>query len=275
MSAFTGTGALVRLNLRRDRIWLPLWIVLVAVLPLAFGASFAELYPSAEALRAFAEENMRTPASVGLLGLVFSPTLGGLVAWRAGLQGAILIAPVSIILIVRYTRTEEEAGRRELLGAAAVGRLAPVTAALSVVQGANLAIAALIAAGLIALGLPAGGAIALGLSGAMAGWVFAALAALAAQLAETAGTARGIALAAFGVAYVVRVAGDAGGVQGGFYGLNWLSPVGWVRLTRAFAGEQWAGTSAPASCRRVSARRSPLRPSAAPWRWPGGCTGRP
>jgi ABC-2 type transport system permease protein len=239
MNALAGTGRLIRLNLRRDRIWLPLWIVVVTLVPLGIASSFAALYPNAPALQAFAEENMRTPASVGLLGLVFSPTLGGLVAWRTGLQSAILIAPVSLVLMVRYTRTEEEAGRRELLGATVVGRLAPLTGALVVVLGANLAIAALLAAGLIALGLPAGGSIALGLSAASGGWMFAAVAAVAAQLAESPGAARGLALAAFGLAYVVRIAGDAGGEQGGQYFLTWLSPLGWVRLTRPFAGEQW------------------------------------
>ena len=49
---------------------------------------------------------------------------------------------------------DEESGRRELLGAAVVGRQAPLTAALAVVLGANLVIAGLIAAGLVAVGLP-------------------------------------------------------------------------------------------------------------------------
>jgi ABC-2 type transport system permease protein len=37
----------------------------------------------------------------------------------------------------------------------------------------------------------------------------------------------------------VRTLGDAGGEQSGTYWLNWLSPLGWLRLTRAFAGERW------------------------------------
>ena len=82
-----------------------------------------------------------------MLGLVFSRSLGGLVAWRSGLNGAILIAPVALLFIIRYTRTEEEAGRRELLGSTVVGRFAPLTAALVVVFAASLIIATIISTG--------------------------------------------------------------------------------------------------------------------------------
>ncbi len=49
--------------------------------------------------------------------------------------------------MIRHTCTEEQAGWRELLGATVVGRQAPLTAALLVALGANLAIGALIRAG--------------------------------------------------------------------------------------------------------------------------------
>lgn len=239
MNGFVGTDSLVRLILRRDRLVLAIWVLVVALIPIGMAASFAELYPTTEALRAFADASMSTPATVAMLGHVYSPTIGGLVAWRSGLQSAILIVPVSLLLVIRHTRADEEAGRRELLGSTVVGRQAPLTAALIVVLGTNLVIAALIAGGLIALGLPAAGSIALGLSAASAGWVFAAVAGIAAQLTESPGAARGIALATFGVAYLVRIVGDALGQHSGVSWLSWLSPLGWVRLTRAFTEERW------------------------------------
>jgi len=196
----TGTGTLVRLILRRDRIALPLWVAVVSLLPMALAASFAQLYPTAAALQEFAAENMATPAAIAVLGLVYAPTLGGLVAWRSGLQSAILIGIVSLLLVIRHTRSEEAAGRRELLGGSVVGRYAALTAALLVALGANLVIAALIAGGLIGLGLPTAGAIALGLSAASGGWIFAAVGAVAAQLTERPGAARGIGLGAFALA---------------------------------------------------------------------------
>ncbi len=235
MSQLAGTGALIWLILRRDRLWLAIWIVVAALAPIGFAASAIGLYPTAEALKAYADESMNTPAAVALLGRVFSPTLGGVVAWRTGLQSAILIAPVSILFVIRHTRTEEGKGRRELLGATVVGRQAPLTAALAVVFGASLVIAALIATGLTGLGLPVPGSIAFGLSSAATGCVFAAIAGVAAQLTESPGAARGIALVVFGFLYLLRAIGDLAGPMW----LSWLSPVGWMRLTRAFAGEQW------------------------------------
>lgn len=239
MTEFSGTSALIRLILRRDWVKLLIWIGLVGLIPIGIASSFAQLYPTADAINAYADEVMRTPATVGMLGLVFSRSLGGLVAWRAGLNGAILIAPVALLFIIRYTRTEEEAGRRELLGSTVVGRFAPLTAALVVVFAASLLIAAIVSSGLIGLGLPTAGSIVLGLSAAAVGWVFASIAGVSAQLTESPGTARGIALSAFGLAYLLRAVGDAGGEQGKQFWLSWLSPLGWVRLTRAFAGEQW------------------------------------
>jgi ABC-2 type transport system permease protein len=239
MNSLAGTGTLIRLILRRDRIALPIWIVLVALVPIGVATTFAALYPTPQALQAYADLSMSTPATVGVLGFVYSPTVGGLTAWRTGLNSAFLIVPVSILLIIRHTRTEEEVGRRELLGSTVVGRLAPLSAALIVVLGANLLIAALIAGGLIGVGLPPAGSIVLGLSAASAGWIFAALAGLVAQLTESPGAARGMTLTLFGLSWLMRAVGDLGADSAGRAWLSWLSPLGWVRLTRAYADERW------------------------------------
>ena len=71
---------------------------------------------------------------------------------------------MSVLTVVRHTRTEEETGRLELIGATVVGRYAPLTAALLAVGLANLAVAVLVALGLIGVGLPAAGSVALGLA---------------------------------------------------------------------------------------------------------------
>lgn len=236
---FRGTGALIRLILRRDRFKFLTWILLVGLIPTSMAASYAELYPTAEALQGFADLIMENPAEIGVLGFVYRVTIGGLTAWRAGLNGAFLIVPVSILFVIRHTRSEEEAGRRELLGGTVIGRLAPLTAALVVVFGANLMIGTVIAVGLISLGLPAAGSITFGLSAASTGCVFAALAGVTAQLTENPGPARGIALAIFAVSWLMRAVGDLSGAPGAEGLLSWLSPLGWLRLTRAFADEQW------------------------------------
>lgn len=238
MNAFTGTGALVRFILRRDRVALPIWVLLFPLLAVSFAASYARLYPTPTALHGFADEVAGSPAEIAMLGNVFAPTLGGLTAWRWSMATAILIGVASFLTVIRHTRTEEEKGRLELLGATVVGRHAPLSAALIVTYGADLLVGILTTVALISLGLPVTGSVALGLSAAAVGWLFAAIAGVTAQLAQTAGAAKGLAAVILGVSYLMRAIGEAG-AQSGITWLTWLSPLGWMRSIRPFANEQW------------------------------------
>jgi ABC-2 type transport system permease protein len=238
MNAFAGTGGLVRLILRRDRVVMPIWVLFIALLAISTAASFSKLYPTPEVRQAYIQEIANSPAEVAMLGFAYAPTPGALVAWRWSVQGVLIAGLASLFTVVRHTRTEEEAGRRELLGATVVGRFAPLTAALLVTFAADTALAAIVAGGLMGLGLPASGSVALGSSIAGAGWVFAALGGVTAQLTESAGTARGIGGAFVGLAYLLRALGDSGG-KSGLGWLSWLSPMGWARFTRPFADERW------------------------------------
>ncbi|PRX96853.1 ABC transporter permease [Allonocardiopsis opalescens] len=237
MTAFAGTGGLIRLILRRDRVLLPLWIALSAALPASISVSTTRLYTTPAELAAFTAQAMANPAQLAMRGQIFAPTVGGLTAWTVGMSGALIGGTVSLLLVVRHTRVEEAAGRRELLGATVVGRAAPPAAALAVVLGGNLLLALLAAAGLAATGLPVGGSLLLGLSMAAAGGVFAAVGALAAQLTQGAGTARGLGVGAVAVFFAMRAVADSDPALGG---LAWASPMGWARLTRAYAGDDWA-----------------------------------
>lgn len=230
----TGTTKLVRLILRRDRFLLPLWIVVLAVLPMTYATSLAELYPTAADRAAYAAGSATNPSYVALLGPLFGTSLGALTAQRCGML-FIIVGLISVLTVIRHTRTEEEAGRRELLGATVLGRQAGLTAALAVTFAANLLLGLLAVLGLVSQDLPAGGAVAFGLALAACGWVFAMVGAVAAQLTESAGGARGIGLSVLGLAFLLRMAGDAG--DGNF--LHWLSPIGWGQHIRAFAGARW------------------------------------
>jgi len=235
MSALTGTTALARFVLRRDRVILAICVVVAAGFVILTASSFQGLYPTAAQRAEFAASIEGNATFTALYGPARAlDSLGGLVAWRTGATIAALVGLMSLLLVGRHTRAEEERGRTELLRAAAVGRLAPVTAALAVVAATDLAIAAVVALGLIGLGLPTAGSLALGASLGAVGLVFAGVGVLAAQLAQTARGAYGIAGAALGGAFVLRAAGDAGDGT-----LSWLSPIGWAKATRPFAGERW------------------------------------
>ena len=245
MSTLQGTRGLVRLILRRDRWLLPLWVLLLALLPVYQAAAIDQLYSTPAQLRDLYGTVVSTPGLLAMLGPVFGATLGAITVWRSGIV-FVIVGLASLFTVIRHTRTDEEAGRRELLGATVVGRNAPLAAALLVTFAADLLLGALLAAGMLGLGLPAAGSLAYGLSMTAVGVVFAAVGAVTAQLAEGAGRARGIGLGVLGLAYLLRAAGDTGGADSGFGWLSWLSPIGWAQQTRAYAGERWWVLALPA-----------------------------
>jgi len=209
------------------------WVLLLAVLPAATAAQYTKLYPTQADLRGVSGV-VSNQSLVALNGPLFDVSLGGLTAWKIGATEFVLTALMSLFTIVRHTRTEEETGRLELIGATVVGRYAPVTAALLTVGLANIAIASLSALGLIGAGMPLAGSAAMGLAIGLAGVMFAAVSALAAQLTTSARSATGIAAAVLGGAYLLRAVGDAGATW-----LTWLSPLGWAEQTRPYAAERW------------------------------------
>ncbi|MDT9691129.1 ABC transporter permease [Streptomyces sp. P9(2023)] len=232
----TGTGALARLALRRDRLMMPIWVVVTGGLVASGVGSLEGLYGTA-AQRAELAASMTANSSMrSLYGPVFSDSVGGLVAWRFGTFAAVLAAVMSLIIVVRHTREEEETGRQELLSSAVVGRRAPLTAALLAALVANAGVALIVTAGLAGQGL--GGALALGLAVGGTGMLFATMAAIVAQLTESARLAKGLTAAVLGLAFVLRAAGDTGRSDGSSP-LTWLSPIGWAENVRAFGGERW------------------------------------
>lgn len=272
-----GTGTLLRLALRRDRVTLPVWIGVTGLLVLSLPGSLKSVYAT-PAERADVARQMLTNSSLrATYGPVFADSLGGLTAWRVGCFAGVLAAVMSLIVVVRHTRDEEESGRQELVSAAMVGRRAPLTAALLAALVANGVLALLVAAGLSGLGRA--GALALGLTVGGVGMVFATAAAVVAQFTESARLARGLTGALLGAAFVLRAAGDAASDDGSSV-LTWISPVGWLENTRAFADERWwvlalfaAAVTAQGAVAYALAGRRDVGMSFLPTR-PGPATGR-
>lgn len=230
----TGWAALFRLALRRDRVLLPAWVAGIVLLVVSTASSYDRLYPT-EADRAPVAAGARTGALRALTGPGFDlTTTGGLTAWRIVGIASVLTGLLGLLLVVRHTRAEEEAGRVELVTAAAVGRYAVSGAAVLVALVAVAAVAVLAAAGLVGVGLPVAGSVALGVGIGSVGLVLAAVGLLAAQVATVARAASGWAGAVLGLAYLLRAVGDSG-----IPALSWLSPVGWAQQLRPYAGERW------------------------------------
>jgi ABC-2 type transport system permease protein len=239
MTGFAGTGQLSKLAFRRDGAVLPACVFGIAALLAITARDLKVLYPTAAGRLAVATRASANPALRFLLGRLNGTSVGAFLAARWSVWGAAFAVLLTIFIVVRHTRGDEEAGRLELVGSAAVGRQAPLTAALLAAATANVAIAMLTCLWLIVLKMPLAGSAALALSISGCGLVFGGVAAIGAQLAVTARGARGIAIAALGAAFVLRAVGDTAPARGSW--LSWASPLGWVELTRAFgsAGERW------------------------------------
>ena len=237
-TGLTGTGALARLAVRRDRIGLAagVYVIVVAVTGTAFA--FKRLYPTAAGRAALAATGGGNPALRFLYGRIDGDSIGSLTTWRYGIWAGIFAALMTIFVVIRHTRTDEEAGRLELVGSAAVGRQAALAAGLLTAAAANVVVSVLLCVALPLAGLPVPGAAALGLAIGCCGLAFAGIAAVAAQLTSSARSARGIALGALGVAFVLRGVGDSAGASGPSW-LSWASPLAWIQLTRPFAGPRW------------------------------------
>lgn len=236
--ALVGTGGLIRLVLRRDRFLLPLWIGWLTLLPAGLVSATKSVVPTAADRLHYAKTVGASSTYVALYGPLHASSLGGIIAQRLAFY-PVVVALISVLTVVRHTRTEEESGRRELLGSAVVGRHAALVAALIVTLAADLVLSGLVALVLTGSGLPAAGSWAVGLGLALSGWVFAGIAAVAAQLTEGAGAARGLAMSVLGAAFVLRLSGDLSGAGSGWSWLSALSPIGWSHRLHAYAHERW------------------------------------
>jgi ABC-2 type transport system permease protein len=233
-SNFSGTLGLLRLYLRRDRIVLPLWVMLLSV-PLAtvYVGSIEKVYPDQAARDAFAASIMASPAQRALYGQVYADNLGAVGIWKAGMFH-LLIAIAVILTVIRHTRADEETGRTELIDSTSVGRCASLTAALLLSFGASVVTGVIGAAGLLTTDVPHSGSLAFGAALAASGLVFSAVAAAAAQLSPSARFTRGAAFAVLAAAFTLRAVGDAGSGA-----LSWLSPLGWSLQVQPYAGDRW------------------------------------
>jgi len=237
-ASLTGMGALAKLALRRDRIMLPAWVYVVVIGVSANAYTFAKLYKSPSQRAALVASGQDNPALLFLYGRLNGTSVGALTAWRYGVWGALFAVLMTIFIVVRHTRADEEAGRLELIGSARVGRQAPLVAALAVATAANAVLVVVLCAVLPLIGLPAAGSAALALAIGTCGLAFAGISAVAAQLTSGARAARSLAIGVLGVAFLARAVGDSAGAGGPAW-LTWLLPLGWTETLRPFAAERW------------------------------------
>lgn len=239
-NALAGTGTLLRFVLRRDRIRLPVWVGAIALVQVSGAASYPDLYPTEADRQGQAAIMGENPAMKAMTGPGYgldNYTYGAMMANEYLGFMVIFVALMSVLMVIRHSRSEEETGRADLVRAYPVGRYAPLTAVLLAAAIANLLLGLLVALGMGSLGIETidwPGSFAFGAAYAMVGLVFAAIAAVTAQITEYGRAASGMAGALIGVGYMLRAIGDAGDNA-----LSWLSPIGWAQAAAPYVDNDW------------------------------------
>jgi len=246
MESFKGTGRLILLALRRDRIKLAVWAIAIIGTMAAAVPSIKEVYGANQTeLNQYALTTASSMVGRMLGGPIDGPQLGSVIMMEYFLFVAVLIAFMSSLAIVRHTRQNEEAGRSELIGSASVGRYAMLSAALAVVIGVNILIAVCLALVLSANGLDTEGSIAMAMGLGGVGVVFAGVGTVSAQIIGSARGANALAGSLIGVAILVRGVGDSlgktaeDGMSVASTWLSWLSPIGWGQQMHPFVTINW------------------------------------
>ena len=237
--SLAGLGPMLRLVLRRNRVRLAVWWVVLAGLFAYVGAYYTSLFTTQAALNDFAALS-NTPSIKALTGLAATPnTLGGAVWTKIWMTCALSLAFGVVFLVTRSGRADEEVGRTELLRSRMLGRHAYsvaswlVDAALCIAVGAGIALASA-AVGLDPAGTGVVGSLVVGASVTGVGLMALGVGAVANQVAATSRGANALGSVVIGAFYVLRMVGDLGDGR-----LTWASPIGWAQEMQPWGANRW------------------------------------
>jgi ABC-2 type transport system permease protein len=225
--------------LRRDRVKLPAWVGGLGLFVVYIGAALPQLAPTEDDLEAVVPL-LEQPVGRMFTGPAYGmtePTYERFFAAGYAPYLFLLAALMSILLVTRHTRGEEQTGRAELVRAGVAGRHAALTAALGVALVTNALAAAVVALLAVANGFAVPGSVLVGCAVGMVGLAFAGVTAVTVQLSEHSRTAAGIAGAVLGLAFLLRALGDMAAVGGS--AASWASPLGWAAQTAPYVLDRW------------------------------------
>jgi ABC-2 type transport system permease protein len=224
----------IRFIIRRERIISLIWLVSLSVFALLLAVMYPGLFPDKTAMQGMII-TMNTPAMVAVMGSVYGldcMTPAIMMSQNCLLWFAIVVTVMNIFFVNRYTRTDEELGRQEMLISLSIGRWTNSLSVIFLSFVLNLTLALLIAVFTYLPHLDGGsmtGALVYGLSIGMQGFLFAMLTLLAAQVFSTARDSMGAAFVLMGISYMLRAYGDMNGNI-----LSYISPLGLGLKVEAF-----------------------------------------
>lgn len=229
-----GVGPLLKVSMRQDAMNIAPWIAIITVLSASSILAYRWIFTDASQRQQLASTLGANPA----LSLIFGPardllTPDGFNAWRAGQLGALFAGLMTILLVVRNSRANEDSGQAELIASGVIARGSRLAVAIAMATIASLA------AGLVCLlvtWICGGGFTAtliLSATFTASGLMFAGVAAVTAQLGSDARTASAMGLGALGVCFVLRGYIDISGAPDW---VTWLTPLGWLEQARPGTG---------------------------------------
>lgn len=231
-------------QVRRDRLNLPVWILGTALLLTVSANSVVSEYGDAEGRAQILAVALATPALLALRGIPNGDSVGSAIHFQSFAFLAVTIGLMNVFLATRHGRADEEKGRRELVLAAPVSRLAPTGATLLLGVIANAIFVVLAIGGYASTGVELSGATLSATALGLIGLAFLGLTMLAGEISQTARTANSIGVILVLGAYALRAFGDALGtpdVAKLTLEPNWLSglsPIGWGQQTLAFTEDR-------------------------------------
>ena len=235
-----GFSHLLALAWRRDRILIPSSVLGLVVLAVGSAQATLALYPTDEAASTGLAGVLSNPSVLALYGPVAAHTADALAVFKTLMMGAFLTAVLGFVVVRRHTRTEEDEGRLELLGAGVVGRWSALAAAVTLATIAVVAASVLTGAGLAALGMDVTGSIAFAIAWMTAGLAMIGVSAVIVQLASTTRGAAGLGFGFLGAVFALRAVADSADPGTFVHALGWLSPLGWTGHVEAYgANHTW------------------------------------
>ena len=224
--------------LRREKVMATVWLFMLLLFTWAMAAVFETQF-TFEELQAMllVQQN---PIQIALQGPVYGAEnfqAGQIFAREMLLFTLIAVAIMNIFMVMRHTRSDEEKGRYEVIRSLPTGRLAFLNATFITAICVNLALA--LSQGVLlsimgVTGTTTVGAFVYGAQLGAVGLVFAALAALFAQLTPSARGATGYGFIVLIMSYLLRAVGDQGNEA-----LARISPLGLVMRAEVFVGNYW------------------------------------
>ena len=242
---FYNTKTLVKFMLRREKVASTAWVLTMVILNFLILVLMGSMMPY-EADRAQFMTMLENPAMLAMVGPLYSlyqTNMGALYTLMMLVFMGITVGIMNIFLVVRHTRTDEEAGRYEVLRSLPCGRLSAIHATMVTAVVVNTIMAVLFGLtmwlGAEIVGDPMGlnAAMLWGATLGAVGVAFAGVAAIFSQLSANSRGAISYSFIAMGIFYMLRAGADASPDSLGF--LAYTNPLGLSSQTWAYVNNIW------------------------------------